>query len=101
AREDYLRPEFLEAGADHHLFAAIIGLDGQFIKDHEITFWSDGFERLGDPNYTAYHRERTKENSGWANIFVAGGSFYVPENGASGPWCWAPVGAAEVVCGGG
>lgn len=101
AREAYLRPEFLEAGADHHLFAAVIGLDGQFAKGHEVVFWSDGFERLGDPNYQSYSRERTKDGSGWANIFMAGGSSYVPESGESGPWCWAPTGAAEVICGGG
>lgn len=101
ARDAYLRPEFLEAGADHHLFAAVIGLDGQFVKGHEVIFWSDGFERLGDPNYRLYNRERTKENSGWANIFMAGGSSFVPESGESGPWCWAPAGAAEVICGGG
>lgn len=101
AREAYLRPEFFEAGADHHLFAAIIGLDGQFVKGHEVSFWSDGFERLGDPSYTSYSRERTKEGSGWANIFMAGGSAFVPESGESGPWCWAPAGAAEVICGGG
>ncbi|HXF62467.1 MAG TPA: hypothetical protein VNK95_12680, partial [Caldilineaceae bacterium] len=101
ARADYLRPEFLEAGADHHLFAAIIGPDGEFIKGHEVLFWSDGFERLGDPTYNAYSRERTKETSGWANMFMAGGSSFWPESGESGPWCWAPAGAAEVVCGGG
>jgi hypothetical protein len=101
ARDDYLRPTFLEAGADHHLFAAVIGLDGQMRKGHEIVFWSDGFERLDDPNYTDYTRERTKENSGWANLFMAGGSSFVPQRGDIGPWCWAPAGASEVVVGGG
>lgn len=101
ARADYLRPEFLEAGADHHLFAAVIGLDGQFIKNHEIIYWSDGFDRLGDPTYSNYARERTKESSGWANLFMAGGSSFVPQRGETGPWCWAPAGAAEVVVGGG
>jgi hypothetical protein len=101
ARTAYLRPEFLEAGADHHLFAAVIGLDGQFLRGHEVIFWSDGFERLGDPTYQGFSRERTKESSGWSNIFMAGGSSYWPEAGESGPWCWAPAGAAEVVCGGG
>ncbi len=101
ARDDYLRPSFLEAGADHHLFAAVIGLDGQMRKGHEIIFWSDGFERLGDAAYTEYTRERTKESSGWANLFMAGGSSYVPQRGDIGPWCWVPSGAAEVVVGGG
>lgn len=101
ARDDYLRPSFLEAGADHHLFAAVIGLDGQMRKGHEVIFWSDGYERLDDPGYADYTRERTKESSGWANLFMAGGSSYVPQRGEVGPWCWAPAGAAEVVVGGG
>ena len=101
ARADYLRPSFLEAGADHHLFAAVIGLDGEFRKGHEIVYWSDGYDRLNDPGYTDYVRERTKDSSGWANLFMAGGSSYVPQRGETGPWCWAPAGAAEVVVGGG
>ena len=101
ARDDYLRPSFLEAGADHHLFAAVIGLDGQMRKNHEIVFWSDGFDRLADITYTDYTRESTKESSGWANLFMAGGSSFVPQRGDIGPWCWAPAGAAEVVVGGG
>lgn len=101
ARDDYLRPEFLEAGADHHLFAAVIGLDGEFIKGHEVIYWSDGYEQLGNSDYTGYTHEHTKESSGWANLFMAGGSSFVPDRGESGPWCWAPAGAAEVVVGGG
>lgn len=85
ARDDYLRPTFLEAGADHHLFAAVIGLDGQMIKGHEIVFWSDGFDRLDDSGYTDYTRERTKDSSGWANLFMAGGSSFVPQRGDIGP----------------
>jgi len=101
ARDDYLRPTFLEAGADHHLFAAVIGLDGEMRKGHEIIFWSDGFERLDDSSYSDYTRERTKDSSGWANLFMAGGSSFVPQRGDIGPWCWAPAGAAEVMQGGG
>ena len=101
ARDDYLRKEFLEAGADHHLFAAVIGPDGEFIKDLEIIYWSDGFARLGDAGYSGYLRERTKDSSGWANLFMAGGSSFVPEAGETGPWCWMPAGASEVIVGGG
>jgi hypothetical protein len=101
ARDTYLAAEFLEAGADHHLFARVLDLDGKPVKNHEILFWSDGFEKLGDPGYTGYVRERTKESSGWANMFMGPSSSFVPERGESGPWCWAPAGAAEVVCGGG
>lgn len=101
ARDAYLSPDFLEAGADHHLFARVLGLDGQPLKDHEIRYWSDGFERLGDPSYTNYVLERTKERSAWANMTIYSGSSFMPERGESGPWCWAPAGAAEVICGGG
>ena len=101
ARDAYLTPQFLEIGADHHLFAAIIGLDGKLIKNHEVLYWSDGFGQLGDPGYQKYIRERTKESSGWANNFMASGSSFAPDRGESGPWCWAPAGAAEVICGGG
>ncbi|RIK34834.1 MAG: hypothetical protein DCC55_32195, partial [Chloroflexi bacterium] len=54
ARAAYLAAEFLEAGADHHLFAHVLDLEGNPIKNHEIIFWSDGFERLGDPSYTGF-----------------------------------------------
>jgi hypothetical protein len=101
AKTDYLTGEFLEAGADHHLFARILDLDGQPIKNHEVIYWSDGFEKLADPGYTGFVRERSKESSGWANFVMGGGSSFVPERGESGPWCWMPAGAAEVVCGGG
>jgi hypothetical protein len=106
AREAYLKPfgapdYFDDAGADHHLFAAIIGLDGQLMRDQPIIFWSDGFEKLGDVSYNEYVMRQTKSHSGWANIVTGPGANYVPERGEMGPWCWAPVGAAEVVCGGG
>ena len=101
ARDAYLKPEFLEAGADHHLFAAVLDEEGNFIKGQPIRYWSDGLAKLGDADYDGYVREQTKESSGWANMFMAGGSSFVPERGESGPWCWAPEGAAEVVCGGG
>jgi hypothetical protein len=101
ARDAYLKPEFMEAGANHHLFAAVLGLDGSLVKNQEVIFWSDGFARLGDPNYSAYIRVPTKEDSGWANLFMAGSSSFAPERGESGPWCWTPSGAAEVICGGG
>jgi hypothetical protein len=101
ARADYLRDSFTEAGADHHLFAAVIGLDGELIKDHEISFWSDGFERLGDPTYEGYIRVKTKSDSGWSNLFMVASSQFAPDRGESGPWCWTPSGAAEVVTGGG
>lgn len=106
ARDAYLKPwgapdYFDDAGADHHLFAAIVGLDGQLMRDQPVIFWSDGFEKLGDPTYSDYVLRQTKTHSGWANIVTGPGANYVPERGERGPWCWAPVGASEVVCGGG
>lgn len=101
AIDSYYAPEFLEAGADHHLFGAVIGLDGKLVRDMRITYWSDGFERLGDPDYDGYTTICVKPESGWANLPLAGSSSFAPDRGESGPWCWAPGGAAEVVCGGG
>ena len=103
---DYLRPVgapdyFDDAGADHHIFAAIIGLDGRYIPNYAVKFWSDGFDKLGDSTYQGYVDRETKDKSGWINIPIGPGSNFVPERGESGPWCWAPVGAADVVCGGG
>jgi hypothetical protein len=106
ARDAYLKPfgapdYFDDAGADHHIFAHVLGLDGKPIPEAEIVFWSDGFDKLGDPNYTGWVTRLTKPHSGWANIPVEAGSNFVPERGESGPWCWTPRGAAEVFCGGG
>ncbi len=106
AREAYLKPwgapdYFDDAGADHHIFAYVLGLDGKFVPDAEIRYWSDGFEQLGNPTYDGYVLRRTKVQSGWANIPMDGGANYFPESGQQGPWCWAPEGASEVFCGGG
>ena len=101
AKQAYLTAEFTEAGADRHLFGAVIGPDGQLMRDARITYWSDGFEKLGDPEYDGFIKVRAKPESGWANMPMAGSSSFAPDRGESGPWCWMPEGAAEVVCGGG
>lgn len=106
ARESYLKPSghpdyFDDAGGATHLFAAVIGLDGRLQRGHACYFWSDGFAKLADNTYTGYRIQHTKEKSGWANLFMAASSSYAPERGESGPWCWCPAGAADVVCGGG
>jgi hypothetical protein len=114
ARDAYLKPfgdpeYFDDAGADHHLFAAILDRDGKLLKNMDMLYWSDGFLQLGNPAYDGYVQgsngfryPRTKERSGWANIVADGGSNYVPERGEMGPWCWTPQGLpAEVMCGGG
>lgn len=105
ARE-YLKPfgapdYFDDAGGDRHLFAAVIGLDGELLKHKQIIYWSDGIAKLGDPAYDGFVYRETKDKSGWINIPIGPGSNFVPERGESGPWCWAPSGAADVVCGGG
>ncbi len=113
ARDAYLKPVgdpeyFDDAGADHHLFALILDVDGNKLKLHDLLYWSDGFALLGDPTYDGYafgpgdHRYPvTKDKSGWGNIVMFGSS-YVPERGEQGPWCWTPRGlTAEVMCGGG
>lgn len=106
ARDAWLRPLgapdfFDDAGADHHLFAAIIGLDGKLMREYDILFWSDGFAQLGKPEYQGYVHRATKAHSGWANIPMSPGANFYPESGQQGPWCWAPAGASEVIVGGG
>ena len=114
ARDTYLKPfgdpeYFDDAGADHHLFAAILDKDGKLLKNMDMLYWSDGFVQLGNSAYNGYVQgsngfryPRTKERSGWANIVMDPGSNYVPERGEMGPWCWVPFGLpAEVMCGGG
>lgn len=106
ARESYLRPFgasdwFDDAGADHHLFGAVIGLDGVLIPNQEIIYWSDGFTQLDNPDYQGYSSQLTKTTSGWCNLPISNGSSFVPDRGESGPWCWMPAGPAEVFCGGG
>ena len=110
AREAYLRPlgapdYFDDAGGDHHLFAAVIGLDEEYVRGQEILYWSDGLEMLGDEAYDSYTVRETKQGSGWINIPIGPGSSYVPERDEAGPWCWTlgegAVGVAEVFCGGG
>lgn len=101
ARDDYLATEFDDAGGDHHLFAAVLGEDAEFMRLKEIIYWSDGFENVNDPAYDGYVYRETKEHSGWINIPIFSGSSYVPERGESGPWCWMPTAGSETICGGG
>ena len=67
ARDAYLKPfgapdYFDDAGADRHIFAHVLGLDGKPIPEAEIVFWSDGFDKLGDPNYTGWVTRTLREN---------------------------------------
>jgi hypothetical protein len=105
AREQYLRPwhapdYFDDAGGDHHLFARVLDRNGQPLKQEGLVrCWSDGFQKLGDINYTGYISLTPKEKSGWANLVLF--TSYNPDRDERGPWCWCPAGAADVVVGGG
>jgi hypothetical protein len=106
ARDDYLKPfgapdYFDAAGADHHIFAAVLGEDGELIRFKGIIYWSDGFENINDPTYDKYVYNETVEGSGWINHDIGPGSNYFPDQGQSGPWCWMPTGGSETICGGG
>lgn len=104
ARETYLKPPnaadyFDDAGGNHHLFGAVLGLDGKLIWDQRFRYWSNGFETLGNPTYWDFLIRPASLRSGWANLPIF--ASYVPERGEQGPWCWAPEGASDVVVGGG
>jgi hypothetical protein len=106
ARQTYLRPfgapdYFDDAGGDHHLFARVLGVDGQPVKTANLVrYWSDGFAMLGNTSYNGYTHMTPKERSGWANLVMFNSS-YSPDRSEQGPWCWCPEGAADVVVGGG
>ena len=105
AREKYLRPFgapdfFDDAGADHHLFARVVDSAGRpILRNNLIRYWSDGFEKLGDPGYTGYVHATPKHQSGWANQPMF--NSFNPDRGERGAWCWCPEGASDVVVGGG
>lgn len=105
ARDRYLRPfgapdYFDDAGADHNLFARVLDAAGQpIVRRDLIRFWSDGFDKLGDPGYADYIHATPKEQSGWANQPMF--NSFSPARGERGAWCWCPEGAADVVVGGG
>lgn len=87
ARADYLRPwgrpdTFDDAGGAHNFFAAVIGLDGQLMRDCQVRFWT--------PDYPGNESsQRTKPGSGWCNIVLDPGSNFVPERGEHGPFACA------------
>jgi len=100
ARAQYLRREFDDAGADHHLFARVLDLEGNPITEDIVSMWSDGFDKLGDPAFENFTRLDTKEHSGWGNQPVFNKFNF--EAGDSGAWCWGPKDSpSEIVCGGG
>lgn len=107
ARDAYLRPAgapdyFDDAGGDHHLFARVLDLEGKPVTSENLIIgWSDGFALLGQPDFAQHINLRMtpKAKSGWANQPIW--TSFCPERNESGPWCWCPTGAADVVVGGG
>jgi hypothetical protein len=98
ARNAYLKPwnapdVFDDAGGATHLFGAVMGLDGQLMRNHVIRWWTKDNRHQ--------FQMTTKAHSGWANLFMTADSTFWPQDGQSGPWCWAPEGAIEGVFGGG
>ena len=104
ARDTYLRPfgapdYFDDAGADHHMFVRVEHSDGTFVREAATTFWSDGLDKLDDPNYNNYVSVKTKHHSGWGNVVLSPGANYVPARGESGPWSIKVDGPSEIVTG--
>lgn len=101
AIDTYANADFAERGGATNLFALVLDANNQPVKDITFRYWSDGFDKLADPNYR-YAQAHTTQRSGWANMPIYGSSSFVPERGERGPWCWCPdAGSAEVVVGGG
>ena len=100
AKTDYLKPfgapdYFDDAGADHHLFGAVIGSDGKLKRDFPFRFWT--------PQYNGNEaKATTKHNSGWCNTAVSPDASFNPAGLQSGPWAWRPdMPLAEAIVGGG
>lgn len=77
ARDEYLRREFDDAGADRHIFGRVLGEVGRI---HYLT-------HTDNSNHVTV---QAKSHSGWANIPMYASSSFVPERGEQGPWAWAP-----------
>ena len=98
ARDKYLKPfgapdYFDDAGASTHLFGAVVDGDGQMLRNFPIMYSSD--------NWNTSSVMQTKEQSGWANLFMSASSAFYPAEGQRGPWRWMPDRAAVTVAGGG
>lgn len=100
ARNDYLKPfgapdYFDEAGADHHLFGAVIGLDGKLKPNLPFRFWTPAYN--GNESNTT-----TKAKSGWCNVAVSADAAFRVADKQVGPWAWRPdLPLAEAIVGGG
>jgi len=106
ANESYrIPPQAISDNADAAprvtLYAAVCDQRGALVPAHQFHFSSNGLDGLqaGQPPHALV--APADEESGWANLAMDPSSGYTPERGQSGPWCWAPYGATEAVCGGG
>ncbi len=100
ARQQYLRPMgapdyFDDAGGDHHLFARVIDETGAPLAV-DVLFWHK--EMDGKPVDPAVRNTGDKKSL-WTNLPIW--DSFNPEHKPRGDWRWGPVGAAEVVDGGG
>lgn len=84
----FLRPEFDDAGGDHHLFAAAIGKDGKLKRGLKGTFFTK----------TLSLQETVKEQSGWCNTPIW--SSFNPFIGERGWWSWMIGDSSDVIVGG-
>jgi hypothetical protein len=89
---------FDDAGGDHHLFAAVRGLDGKLKKGWTMVFGKEGVSLPAMTSQSAWETHPTKD-SGWANVPVW--ELYYPDQGQVGKWAVWPFGASDIVLGGG
>ena len=103
AKDAYLSGAFQKAYERTNLYAAVIGLDGQYVMGQEIVYWTGGLGKLTDLGSTTWNVLKTNEAPGWATMVLFGSSSYDAAGGNAGPWCFAPNKPlpAEVLCGGG
>ena len=103
AKDAYLTGAFQKAYERTNLYAAVIGLDGQFVTGQEIVYWTGGLGKLTDLGSTTWNVLKTNETPGWATMVMFGSSNYDAAAGWKAPWCFAPNKPlpAEVLCGAG
>lgn len=103
AKDAYLSGVFQKAYERSNLYAAVIGLDGQFVTGQEIVYWTGGLGKLTDLGSTTWNVLNTNETPGWATMVMFGSSNYDATAGLEGPWCFTPNKPlpAEVLCGAG
>jgi hypothetical protein len=105
ARDNYLRspsdPLYEDSfGADHNFFAMALDENGKPIQDQSFLFWSDGPDKVKDPNYTNFVKRTPDRASGWVDIPIF--NSFVPERGETGAWSVIPIsGKFEYITGAG